>query len=128
LTLFFPCDWDNQTSKFVETTATNWRKNPGRIANHYHAKFKSITGYDSCKDIQSAILTGADMDTTHKGFHARNTAIAKNSDILIAFSWSTGKAPTDGGTFDTWKKCKAKQEIHVSLRDIRARLRAAASK
>lgn len=117
LTLFFPCDWDNKARKFVDTAGSDWRQNPGRNANRYHAKFMSVTGYNSFNDIQAVKETGAVIDTTHRGFHARNTAIAKQSEILIAFSWSKGKAPTDGGTFDTWKKCKARLKIHVSLQD-----------
>jgi hypothetical protein len=81
----------------------------------------SITGYNPFNDIKKAMLTGAVIDTTYHGFHVRNTAIAKKSDILIAFSWGTGSAPTDGGTYDTWKKCKARIKIHVSLQDIYTR-------
>jgi hypothetical protein len=122
LTLFFPCRWDDKTSKFVDIAVSDWRQNPGRSANRYHANFKSNTGYEPYKDIQAAIQNGAIIDTSHHGFHARNTAIAKNSNILIAFSWGTGNMPTDGGTLDQWRKCKALLKIHVPLRDILARV------
>ncbi|RUP48730.1 hypothetical protein BC936DRAFT_144084 [Jimgerdemannia flammicorona] len=121
LTLFLPCAWDNKTPKFVDTGVTNWRSNPGRSANHYHQKFKLATGYEPLKDIQAAVYNGAIVDASHHGFHARNTAIARNSDVLIAFSWSTGNAPTEGGTFDTWRKCPAQRKIHISLHDLSGR-------
>ncbi|RUP48371.1 hypothetical protein BC936DRAFT_144662 [Jimgerdemannia flammicorona] len=118
LTLFIPCDWDHKTRQFVDNGEPNWRVNPGRCANRYHVMFKLATGYEPLNDIQAAVYIGATIDASHHGFHARNNAIAQNSDVLIAFSWGTGNSPADGGTSFTWKQCRAQRKIHVSLPDI----------
>ena len=36
------------------------------------------------------------------------------SDYLIAFTWNKGNVPKDGGTLNTWNKCK-NNKIHISL-------------
>ena len=89
LMLYFPCGWDDKTMRFVDSGGSS----PGRSANRYHTAFSSSTGYNSLRDIQLAMLTGAVVDTSRRGFHARNTAIAEHCDILIAFSWGAGNAP-----------------------------------
>lgn len=53
--------------------------------------------------------------TVKKGFFARNSLIAKNCDHLIAFTFSNGESPTDGGTYDTWKKTSHKNKFHLNL-------------
>jgi hypothetical protein len=59
-----------------------------------------VTGISSLADIALAVQRGATV-TISNGFHARNTAIANNSDAAIAFGF--GDAPV-GGTADAWKK------------------------
>ena len=73
-------------------------------------------GYNSLHDIQLALKAGA-CAKTYPGFHQRNTEVAK-AGILIAFTWSTEGYPVDGGTADTWKKCKSSRKIHVNLNDL----------
>ena len=77
------------------------------------------TGINPFNDIKAAIHKGATIDTKQAGFQSRNSSIAKESDILIAFSWSEGKEPTKGGTYDTWRKCKTRRKIHISLHDLK---------
>lgn len=112
-----PCKWDNQSRRFIDNSASNWHENPGRSANLYHQKFKSITGYDPFKDLFAVKEVGAVFDERHVGFHARNTTIAQTCEILVAFSWAKC-APTDGGMHDTWEKSKANVKIHVCLSDL----------
>jgi len=76
------------------------------------------SGVNPFNDIEAAILKGAIIDTKNKGFHSRNSDIARNSTILIAFSWSNGNAPVSGGTKDTWMKCTARKKIHIPLSSL----------
>ncbi len=116
LTLYLPCKWKN--GKHIDTGGFDWKTNPGRSANKYHKIFSEEMGYDTLQQINNAIKKGATMVCSDQGFHARNTLIAKNCDIMIAFSWSDGDTPEEGGTLDTWKKCKAKK-IHISLNTLK---------
>lgn len=120
ITLFLPCDWSN--GKHVDNGEYNWKSNPGRSANRYHREFARQTGIDSLKDIDTLQNhTVVRFDTTSKGFHARNSKIANNADILIAFTFSSSQEPPQsGGTHDTWTKARRRgiMCIHVSLNDL----------
>jgi len=92
--------------------------NPGKISNYYHVTFSNKTGINSLEEIaelESKYPDQAKLNIPEKtsGFHARNTLVAK-SDYLIAFTRGQD-IPTDGGTADTWKKCKSKNKVHFSL-------------
>lgn len=116
LKLYFPCKWvDGSSPQFFDNKVNNFKINPGGTANKYHNNFKKTTGINSLMDIQCSIYLGAEIDTQCHGFHDRNTQVAK-CDYLIAFSWGID-SPTDGGTFDTWKKSKAVKR-HVSLHSL----------
>ena len=115
LKLFLPCEWVND-SKNPHNIDTNERKNPGRTANKLHYAFSQRTKLDSLKDIFCALSLGAEIDTTNFGFHARNKKVAENADMLIAFTFGSRlDQPKDGGTMDTWNKCKHGLKIHVPL-------------
>ena len=123
LTLHFPTNWckatlnDNKPQFFTSIQDQyNWRSNPGKLANQCHVEFSRILARDSLQDIDRAISLGANVIVS-PGFHARNEKIARDCDLLIAFSWSSGNAPVDGGTYHTWSKCKNVQKIHYSLHD-----------
>ncbi len=74
------------------------------------------TDFNSYEDLMEAVTKGADIDSSKSNFHSRNSMVAK-SDYCIAFSWSDGNEPTDGGTADTWKKCKGVKK-HISLQSM----------
>lgn len=116
LSLFFPCEWDFEKVKFVDSGINDWKTNPGGLANYYHKLFTEKRGLDkqknSLKEIDEAIKKGATYEV-HMGFHNRNLKVAK-SDYLIAFSWSNEDHPLEGGTKHTWDNCKNKK-YHVSL-------------
>jgi len=44
-------------------------------------------------------------------FHERNSHLAA-SDYLLALTWGSGDVPMEGGTMDTWKKCRGRK-YHV---------------
>lgn len=117
LTLHIPTEFvvNAKGNKFLDTNGKrDWRTNPGWLANKCHESFSLILGHNTCDDISMAIQRGAKI-TVHSGFHARNTCIARSCDMMIAFSWASGSAPTSGGTYYTWSKCHAPTKYHYSL-------------
>lgn len=119
LTLHLPTEWcHNETSPHFEDNGnSNIYNNPGRTANKLHAQFSKKIDEDSLKHISTAIFVGAHHQV-HSGFKQRNTAVARDSKHLIAFTWNNGKTPKeDSGTYDTWKK-HAGSKIHVSLSSL----------
>jgi len=119
LTLFLPCKWISKgtESKYFDDGSYDWRKNPGRTSNSYHKKFSAMIGRNSLHEIEMSFKLGAKIDTTFAGFHNRNTEVAK-SDILLAFTFGKSDKPDDGGTLDTWTKCK-NHKIHVQLPSLK---------
>lgn len=118
LTLHLPCLFAE--ASFTDTGSSDWRTNPGRTANYYHALFSKKLGRDTLAEIAAARQQGAVLDTSLNGFYARNSSIAAKATHMLAFSWSDSGAPTDGGTADTWKKCRlpAARKAHISLLDL----------
>ena len=119
LHLFLPCALvpratESHSPRALDTGSSDWRSNPGRVMNSLHIAFASRTGCDSLRDLALAQARGAVVDSSHHGFHRRNSAVAK-ADYLIAFTWSeSDSTPKDGGTLDTWKKCRGRK-LHVRL-------------
>lgn len=113
LELHMPCEWDAKRTQFVDTGALHWAANPGRTANAYHRSFSKAIGRSSLSEIASAQEKGAVL-TTHDGFHARNTVIARECDRAVCPTWASGDAPTGGGSLDTWRKCTKPKE-HLSF-------------
>eukprot|EP00735_Rhodelphis_limneticus_P008881 TRINITY_DN2350_c0_g1::TRINITY_DN2350_c0_g1_i1::g.20848::m.20848 TRINITY_DN2350_c0_g1::TRINITY_DN2350_c0_g1_i1::g.20848 ORF type:complete len:250 (-),score=11.29,sp/Q5UP22/YR261_MIMIV/30.50/7e-19 TRINITY_DN2350_c0_g1_i1:232-981(-) len=129
LTLHLPTKWVQGSSSsathtpspsFSDNGSHDWRVNPGRMSNQYHRKFSDAIRRNSLLEIHRAIEKGAKHIDSYKGFHARNDAVAKNCDLLIAFSWSIESKPADGGTSYTWNKCPLPKEkkFHISLYDL----------
>ena len=100
LTLHLPCAFEN--GKFVDNGSRDWRMNPGNICNYFHRKFSESTGIDSLGELADVIATEGCTVTVSKGFHARNSLMAK-SDALVAFTFGEGATVKDGGTADTCK-------------------------
>jgi len=116
LTLHLPCNWNEKSRKFHDNGSKDWQTNPGHTANHYHDGFSRTVGRDTLLDIETAKLLGATLDTSHRGFHARNTYVAR-SQYLIAFTFGTGDVPKDGGTKYTWSLSHA-IKVHVPLQSL----------
>lgn len=95
---------------FVDTGTGDWRTNPGRSANTYHRAFTAALGRDTLAELRTAVERGA-AAKVHKGFHARNRAVAR-ADHLLAFTWGR-LTPPKGGTRHTWSL--ATSHAHVSL-------------
>lgn len=122
LTIFAPCGWSREApAAFVDTGASRWQTNPGKMANACHSQFSKATGKASLAEIEEARQRGAVVDSSHLGFHKRNTAIAAKAHYMIAFTWATGSAPPKtGGSADTWKKSKIpdSRKHHISLASL----------
>lgn len=113
-----------------------------KTTQHYHRLFKDVTGVDGIKDLVKIRSLGAVFISGNSNFHARNSLVAKAvspDGVLLAFTfgqdnyiqvpWSMREFTSDimaqeaglkdGGTADTWNKCKAKAKWHCKIgRDI----------
>jgi hypothetical protein len=103
LRLFAPCDFDKV---FVGGPAA-------AALNQYHGQYREKTGQDSIAEIAEAVSRGAELRTDARGFHARNSEVAR-SDYLMAFTFSNGPRPGTSGTLDTWNKCRG-TKIHWTI-------------
>lgn len=101
LMLEMPCEWDKM--QFKDNKSKDWKKNSGRVSNHYHSIFGKATSKDSLKEIQQALDNGANTILS-KGFFDKNCKITRASRV-IAFTFSETE-PSSGGTGFTWNKFK----------------------
>lgn len=114
-TLWIPCAWDEKAPGYVAAGTFS----PGSISNHYHRLYsEALYGFPktSRRQIQKLRELGLATLVPGTGFKERNTYIAKESDVILAFTFGK-EAPEDGGTRDTWDKAKAlgKECVHMSL-------------
>jgi hypothetical protein len=116
LTLHLPTPWpqEDQNPQFLDNQDHNIYRNPGRSANRLHKQFTNKLGEDTLKHIQNAVHLGAQYHV-HGGFKERNSAVAQESQYLVAFTWNNGKTPKEeSGTYDTWKKHRG-TKMHVPI-------------
>ncbi len=111
LHLDLPCKFDMNTNKFDDNGNSDWKNNPGKVANYYHDKFNIITKNNSYDELCKVINMGAEIHI-HDGFHSRNQHVAKSS-YTLAFTFGKDY-PEDGGTKHTWNVCK-NNKFHISL-------------
>lgn len=110
LTLFLPCGYNISSDRLQFDNS-----DAGRRLTQLHNQFyrKVCSEFDPFQDLQIAQSRGAVLDTSCRGFHSRNSKVAK-SDIILAYTW--GNEPTEGGgTSDTWKKSKSEIKLHYPL-------------
>lgn len=94
------------------------KNSSGPVANFYHLKFLMVRGEDSFKEIELALQMGATVTyepprAGFRGFMDRNSKVAR-AERLLAYTFSNLSVPADGGTKDTWTKCRG-QRTHISL-------------
>ena len=102
----------------------------GKVSNHYHRLFRARSGIDGVGELEAAIRAGASWSVNPGGFKARNSDVARDAGLLLAFTFGSGEAwkakvhqdvtaagagLKDGGTADTWNKSRAAVKIHVRL-------------
>jgi hypothetical protein len=96
LSLHLPAEWDSEAGCYRENT------DAGKTSNYYHHLFTTKTnGFSTMADIQEAIAHGAHYDVSN-GFFTRNNLVARESDVLLAFTFGNGHVLKDGGTKNTW--------------------------
>lgn len=81
----------------------------GKLLNQLHKSFSKIVGFDSLKQLEMIMNDG--KISVHHGFYARNKALVKNLDLLIAFTIGD---QIRGGTKNTWNQFKG-EKIHYNL-------------
>lgn len=113
--LHLPAKWDSINKKYIENNDKYW--DTGLTSNKLHYAFSNKTKKHSLNEIDQAIKKGIQIIDTYSNFHKRNTEVAK-SDYLIAFTFSDDNQPNDGGTQNTWIKCKSKNKIHISINEL----------
>jgi hypothetical protein len=97
LSLHFPAPWNQEFRRFDDT-------DNGKTANYYHDLFSiKKHGESSFDELGIAIDRGAAYDVSN-GFLKRNVLVAKEADVMLAFTFNRGAGPKDGGTFHTWNK------------------------
>jgi hypothetical protein len=80
----------------------------GRTSNYYHELFSKQIGIDS---IQELVCAASFCDTTVSAdFKSRNTLVANEADVLLAFTFGNGSILKDGGTKDTMEKFWVKRD------------------
>lgn len=118
LTLHLPAPWDNTNQCFQGP----W-KSCGSAANFYHEKFSGIVGINSLNEIHQVIHGGAMITEQpalggYGGMFKRNSIVAQEAEGMIAFTFGEGMVPADGGTLDTWNKCRSEHKIHFQIPNI----------
>lgn len=104
---------------FYRGQFTGPSKSAASAANWYHKLFSEVIGRDSMADI----TTIEKMDNVYGTFEpeaagygamfARNAKVAQ-ADGMLAYTFGTGNVPADGGTKDTWDKCRGERH-HICL-------------
>lgn len=89
----------------------------GALLNDLHSKSITNIGRNTLRDIDDAVALGGSTNEVHGGFMARNDAIARTSDYLVAFTTKPGSEPDRGssGTYYTWKGCAGRPRAHLIL-------------
>jgi hypothetical protein len=123
--LYLPVDLSEEGYVGVE----EWSNKVARTANYYHAKFFEVSGCNGIRELHKLKLLGGILDSSKKGFKARNTSVANSvsdNGILLAYTFGNGLTDQlpwtirsfspetkadgaglkDGGTSDTWNKAK----------------------
>lgn len=102
--------------KFVECG-----KSAGSVDNYYHSIMSKELGYDTLAQIQEAMqhenchVTTQPARSGYAALFARNSLIAASATKVVALTYGKGDVPANGGTKDTWDKCKTKDKVHISI-------------
>lgn len=111
LYLFLPAPFNGDLKQF------DCAFEAGRTSHYYHQKMKRwYHPRSSNRELAQAIVAeGCSVATNLKGFKARNLQVAKNADVVLAYTFGEGEAPKDGGTFHTWSNATHAERIHVPI-------------
>jgi len=110
LLLHLPCRFYND--QYFDIEDRNFRNNPGGTCNYYHRKFsqKLLPNINySLTQLRDALLFCDSTIST--GLFERNTKVAEDSNILLAFTFGNKGQLKYGGTKDTMDKFIAQKGI-----------------
>ncbi len=107
LELFLPCRFSDTTRRFVGNSAAS-------ALNKYHTQCSRKLDHSTFDDLATVRALGAVMDTTSRGFFARNAKVARTSDYLVAFTFGQN-GPSSRGTLNTWNQFHGTR-VHLTLR------------
>jgi hypothetical protein len=112
LTLHLPAPF--QHGKFSGPSGSS-----ASAANYYHGLFSRVLNVDTLSQIEQVTT----MDNVagsfepemvgYRGMFNRNAKVAV-ADEMLAYTFGVGGVPADGGTKDTWDKCRGKR-THIPL-------------
>jgi len=92
----------------------------GKTSNYYHELFSKKIGIDSIQELNCA--AGLCCNTTISAdFKSRNTLVANEADVLLAFTFCEGPELKDGGTKDTMNKFldkKMEEDVKIMANDL----------
>lgn len=89
-------------------------------ANYYHGLMTQKCNMHTLNQIAHAIHKGAQV-TYSSDFKVRNLLVAKEAQILLAYTWGEGNIPKDGGTSHTWNNSSAIIKKHIPLKILNKR-------
>lgn len=111
LTLHLPCRFKG--GRFIGPLRSS-----ASAADYYHQRFSMVLDLDTRAEIAEAIEKGASVTfepslNGYIGMFARNAKVA-TAEAVLAYTFGQGSTPEDGGTKDTWDKCKG-VKVHIPL-------------
>ncbi len=119
LTLHMPAPWDWDNKRYADSKC-------GGVSNHYFERMNWRTAEDHLGELElvqrlaGCECTYAPASAGMGSFFQRNSLVAQQSDFLLAFTWGESESqPADGGTLDTWNKCRGIKS-HVPLHTLQA--------
>lgn len=108
LEIHLPCGFDANKRQFCKSPIAT-------TLNRLHCVFSKVAGIDSLGELRDALCAFYCQPKFHRGFYARNVEVGRSVDLMVAFSWSEGDHPVEGGTAYTWNRCRAARKVHVPL-------------
>jgi hypothetical protein len=118
LELHLPCPFDLTVPAYQDDGSRDFRKNPGGTSNYYHRQFSQKMGGNTLTGLRKAIRSANCEIIIGKGFHDRNSGIAK-VDCMLCFHFAgRGATKPKGGSLDTWNKSKAYEKVYVPLESL----------
>ncbi len=94
-------------------------KSSAFAANFYHYQFSKVIGESSLsqimavRDMEGVTITEEPAAPGFGGFFSRNKKVAE-CEWMLAYTFGTCGVPADGGTRDTWNKCRGHRS-HIEL-------------
>ena len=108
--IYLPCSWVD--SKHYDNGSSDWKTNPGWLANKRHSQFSSQIGSNSLAELNELYKLSIASNTAvaieeMNGFYQRNDQIAI-CDMLLCI---TNNDQVKGGSLYTYNRCRSTKYI-----------------